>query len=42
MKCDICEEENRENVGMRSAEFSVCIPCIDTLIKHHMQLLGRC
>ena len=41
MRCEICEKDNSEKVGMRCAKYKVCSLCVDELIHRHMIILGR-
>ena len=40
MKCQMCEKDNRENVGITLGVYKVCHPCIRECIEARMYLLG--
>jgi|13_taG_2_1085334.scaffolds.fasta_scaffold233998_2 hypothetical protein len=41
MKCQMCEKDNREDVGITLGKYQVCHPCIRESIEARMSLLGR-
>ena len=32
MKCELCEEESAERVGIRCAKYKICDPCVSKII----------
>ncbi len=41
MKCEMCEDERSEYVGIRCTKYKICFDCIDGLISDRMRILGR-
>ena len=36
MKCDLCEEETSEMIGIRCAKYKICDPCVRKIIDDAM------
>jgi len=41
MKCEMCERENAERVGMRCGKYKICNNCVDESIHARMWLMGK-